>query len=258
VTTRGALSVARSRADGHTLLLASNATMSINPHYFHGVEYDAARDFVLVAPLAAMPFVLLVNTSVPVDSVAKLVAWLKPRPGEINISSSGDGSLGHLAGELFRRTTGVDVVHISYNGGMAALNGLATGQVAVMFAALPLALPYLASEYFKPLGIAGARRFELLPGLPTLGESGLPGFEVEGWFGVFAPARTPASALVWLNEQISAQAAGEAARFRLFELGLEPANGRLVEFATRMHAESEKWGPVMRASRTPHKGRDEG
>lgn len=256
VTTRGASSVARSQADGHTLLLASNATMAINPHYFHGVEYDAARDFVLVAPLAAMPFVLLVGSAVPADSVAKLAGWLKARPGEINVSSSGDGSLGHLAGELFRRITGVDIVHVSYNGGMAALNGLATGQVSLMFAALPLALPYLPSEYFRPLGIAGARRYELLPTLTTLAEAGLPGFEVEGWFGVFAPARTPPSAVVWLNEQISAQMTTEAARFRLLELGLDPVIGTLGQFATRIHTESERWGPVMRARRPGM--RDEG
>ncbi len=250
-TTRGATTVARSSADGHTLLLASNATIVINPNYFYGVDYNPSRDFVLVAPLATMPFVLLVNSGLPVDTPQQLVGWLKPRLGEINYGSSGDGSTGHLAGELFRRMTGVEVVHVSYNGGLPALNGLATGQVSLMFAALPLALPYLSSEHFKVLGIASARRFALLPELPTLAETGLPGFEVEAWYGVFAPARTPAAATVWLNERIAAAISNHATRFQLAALGLEAVTAPLEQFATRINSESEKWAPVLRANRIP-------
>ncbi|HKA45880.1 MAG TPA: tripartite tricarboxylate transporter substrate-binding protein, partial [Burkholderiales bacterium] len=257
-TTRGAVSVARAPADGHTLLLASNGTMVINPHYFYGVRYDPVRDFVLVAPLATMPFLLLVNTGLPVASVQGLAGWLKPRPGEINYGSSGEASTGHLAGELFRRMSGVEVVHVSYNGGLAALNALATGQVALMFAALPLALPYLGNEHFKALGISSATRFESLPLLPTLAESGLPGFEVEAWYGVFAPTRIPPAPRVWLSEQIASYMAGEAARVRLVELGLNPATASLAQFATRINSETEKWAPVLRANRTPFKGKEEG
>src|SRR5512134_377737 len=130
-TTRGAMTVARAAADGHTLLLASNATIVLNPHYFHGVEYDPVRDFVLVAPLATMPFVLMVGAGLPMDDARGLIAWLKVRPGEINFGSSGDGSTGHLAGELFRRMAGVNIVHVSHNSGVSALNGLATGQVSL-------------------------------------------------------------------------------------------------------------------------------
>ncbi len=251
ITTRGALTVVRSPADGHTVLLASNATMVINPNYFHGVKYDPMRDFVLVAPLATMPFVLMMNSGLPVDDVRKLAAWLKVRPGEVNYGSSGDGSTGHLAGELFRRTTGVNVVHVSYNGGLAALNGLATGQVSYMFAALPLALPYLSNEYFQALGITGAKRFALLPELPTLAESGLPGLDIEGWYGVFAQARTPATAIVWLHEQISAVFSGDAAQARLAAIGLEAARMPAAQFATRVNTEIEKWAPVLRAARLP-------
>ena len=126
--------------------------MVINPHYFHGIEYEPARDFVLVAPLAAMPFVLLAGSGVPADTAPRLGEWLKVRPGEINYGSSGDGSVGHLAGELFRRATGVNIVHVPYNGGIAALSGLATDQVSLMFAALPLALPYVSAGHFKRAG----------------------------------------------------------------------------------------------------------
>jgi len=153
-TTRGAMTVARAVADGYTLLLASNATMVLNPHYFHGVEYDPVRDFVLVAPLATMPFVLMVNAGLPMDDTRGLAAWLKVRPGEINFGSSGDGSTGHLAGELFRRMAGVSVVHVTYSSGVNALNGLATRQVSFMFAALPLTLIYSPSEHFRPRAAA--------------------------------------------------------------------------------------------------------
>jgi tripartite-type tricarboxylate transporter receptor subunit TctC len=257
VTTRGAKAVARSRADGYTLLLASNATMVINPQYFHGVEYEPVRDFVLVAPLAAMPFVLLAGSGVPVDTAPRLGEWLRVRPGELNYGSSGDGSVGHLAGELFRRATRVNIVHVPYNGGIAALAGLATEQVAVMFAALPLALPYVSAGQFKALGITSSRRFALLPALPTLVESGFPEFEVEAWFGLFGPARMPPSAAVWLNEQIAAHVADDGRRMQLLALGLDPAAGTRLQYATRIHAETERWGPVLRASRLPLKeGRD--
>ena len=250
-TMRGAVSVARSPADGHTLLLASNGTMVINPHYFYGVQYDPVRDFVLVAPLATMPFVLLVNTGVPVDTVERLVGWLKLRPGEINYGTSGEGSTGHLAGELFRRVAGLNVVHVPYNGGLAALNGLATAQVSLMFAALPLALPYLGNEHFKALAIAGRERFELAPDLPTLAETGLTGLEVEAWYGMFAPARTPPAARVWMSERIATHMTSDASRQRLLELGLAPAMSSLAQFATRIQSETDKWAPVLRASRPP-------
>ena len=256
LTTRGALSVAKAPADGHTLLLASNATMVIKPNFFHGIEYVPARDFVLVAPLATMPFVLMVHSSHPADGVRGLAAWLKVRPGEVNFGSSGEGSTGHLAGELFRRMTGTAIVHVPFNGGLAGLNGLATGQVSLMFAALPLALPYLTSEQYRALGVAGARRLESLPELPTLAETGLPGFEIEGWYGLFAPTHTPAIAVAWLRGQVSGFFASTAIRAHLRGSGLEPAAMTLEQFATRIHTESDKWAPLLRASRLPFRDRE--
>jgi len=255
-TTRGTISVARSAADGHTLLLASNATMVINPHYLHGVEYDPVRDFVLVAPLVTMPFVLMVNSSHTADDAGGLMAWLKVRPGEINYGSSGEGSTGHLAGELFRRITRVNIVHVSYNSGVAALNGLATRQVSFMFAALPLTLMYFPSEHFRPLAITSATRSTRLPDLPTMAESGLPGCEIEGWYGLFAPVASPSVATAWLRERIAAAIAQPAISAQLVSLGLEPATMSLERFATRIHTETDKWAPVLRASRMPFKSGD--
>jgi tripartite-type tricarboxylate transporter receptor subunit TctC len=254
VTTRGATAVARAEADGHTLLLASNGTMVINPHYFQGVEYDPARDFVLVTPLATMPFVLMVSTSLPVDSPRALVDWLRPRPGEINYGSSGDGSTGHLAGELFRRSTGVHIVHASFNGGVSALSGIAQRQVSLMFAALPLALAYLPNDHFKPLAVTSARRTDRLEEVPTLNESGFPGLEIEGWYGLFAPAGTPPVAGAWLRGQVNGLAASRPVQSHLRGLGLEPVSMTFEQFATRIHTETDKWAPVVRASRLPRKG----
>jgi tripartite-type tricarboxylate transporter receptor subunit TctC len=253
VTARGAASVARAEADGHTLLLASNGTIIINPHYFQGVEYDPVRDFMLVTPLATMPFVLMASTALPPDSPRALMDWLRPRPGEINYGSSGDGSTGHLAGELFRRKAGVHIVHVSFNGGVAALGGIAQRQVSLMFAALPLALAYLPNDHFKPLAVASAQRTDRLEGVPTLDESGLPGFEIEGWYGLFAPAGTPAPATAWLRSQVSGLLSSRAIQSHLRGLGLEPATMSYEQFATRIHTETDKWAPVLRASRLPHK-----
>jgi len=251
MTSRGAQSVARAPADGHTLLLASNATMIINPSFFHGVTYDPIRDFELVAPLATMPFVLVVDPMLSVETPQRLIDWLKRRPGEINFGSSGDGSTGYVAGELLQRLKGVQVVHVPYNGGIAALNGMATGQVSMMFAALPLALPYLASGQLRALGAAGPRRAALLPHLPTLAEAGVTGFAVEGWYGIFARAPTPAAATAWLNEHIGAAMNEPATHAMYLALGLEPVAASLTQFATRINSEFEKWAPLLRAARMP-------
>lgn len=250
-TTRGATNVARAVPDGHTLLLASDATIVLGPHYFYGVKYHPSRDFVLVAPLATMPFVLMVNATLPVDSLQRLIAWLKVRPGEINFGSSGDGSTGHLAGERFRRLAGLDVVHVPYNGGLAALNGVATNQVSYMFAALPLVLPYLANEYIRPLAVTTAQRLRVLPELPTMAESGVPGYHVEAWYAIFVPARTPAGPTAWLHERISAALRDIHARQHLRALGLEPADASRERFATRINSELDEWAPYVRASRPP-------
>lgn len=252
-TTRGAQHVARSAADGHTLLLASNETMVLTPNYATEVGYDPTRNFELVAPLADMPFVLMTSTGLPYKTLDRLIAYVKVRPGEINYASSGEGSTGHLAGELLRRAAGLDMVHVSYNGGLSALNGLAMGQTAMMFAALPLALPYLNNEHVRALAVASPRRAELLPHLPTLAESGIAGVEVSAWFGVFAPNGISPGAIRWLSDHISEGVNEVSTRNALLTLGLEPARSGLSEFATRIYTEHERWGPVLKAARIPGK-----
>ena len=248
-TTRGAQHVARASADGHTLLLASNATMVLTPNYAFRVGYDPMKDFVLVAPLVNMPFVLMVSTGLPYQTLPQIINWVKHRPGEINYTSSGEGSTGHLAGELLKRAAGIDMVHVSYNGGLAALNAVTTGHVALMFAALPLVLPYVDNEQLRPLALASATRSAVLPDLPTLAEAGVRNVEIEAWYGVFARNGTPSGAIRWLHESIAAGLEDGNARSQLRMLGLEPIDTPLSRFATRIYSEAEKWGPVMRESR---------
>jgi tripartite-type tricarboxylate transporter receptor subunit TctC len=256
-TTRGAIAVARAPADGHTLLLASNSTMVINPQYLQGVEYDAARDFVLVAPLATMPFVLLARTSLP-GTTRDLVAWLRQRPGRINYGSSGEGSTGNLVGELFRRSARVDIVHASFNGGVAALNGLVQSQVSLVFAAAPVALGHLPSRYFRPLAVSGTKRIEHLHDVGTFAESGLTGIEAEGWYGIFVRAQTPPAATAWLGNRIASAVREPATQARLIALGLEPAALSNDRFAARIRAEQQQWTPVLRESRASWMGGRDG
>lgn len=248
-TTRGAHHVARSAADGHTLLLASNETMILTPHYAPRVSYDPARDFELAAPLVNMPFALMMSNGLPFKSIERLISHIKMRPGEVNYGSSGEGSTGHLAGELLKRAVGLDMVHVPHNGGLAALNGLATGQTSVMFAALPLALPYVNNERLRILAVASPRRAELLPEAPTLTEAGIQGVEVAAWYGIFAPSGVSPNVVRWLSERISESINDTAARGQLVALGLEVVRSPLSQFATRIYTEAEKWGPVIRASR---------
>jgi tripartite-type tricarboxylate transporter receptor subunit TctC len=253
-TTRGAMAVARAAPDGHTLLLASNSTIVINPNFLHGIEYEPSRDFVPVAPLATMPFVLMAGSTVTAESPRELVKWLAVRPGEINYASSGDGSTGQLAGELFRRMTGVKVVHIAYASGVAGLSGLATQQVSLMFAALPAVLMFHPSEHFRPLAVTSARRFERLPEVPTLAESGVPGYEIEGWFGLFAPAGSPPGAAAWVRERVVATFSEPATRLELLSVGLDAPAMSFEQFATRINTELAKWAPILRAARLPAPG----
>jgi tripartite-type tricarboxylate transporter receptor subunit TctC len=250
-TTRGAQYVARSPADGHTLLLASNETMVLTPNYATDVGYDPVRSFELAAPLVDMPFVLMTSAGLPFKTLERLIAYIKVRPGDVNYGSSGDGSTGHLAGELLRRAAGLDMVHVSYNGGLAALNGLATGQISVMYAALPLALPYLKNEYLRALAVASPHRVQLLPDLPTLAESGIHDADVTAWYGVFAPNGGSPGIIRWLSDHIGDALNEAATRNAVIGLGLEPVRSPLSEFASRIYAEGERWGPVLKAARIP-------
>ncbi len=250
-TSRGARYVARAEATGHTLLLAGNETMILVPHFATEVGYDSIHSFELVAPLVNMPFVLMTHSGMPFKTLERLVAYIKVRPGEVNYASSGEGSTGHLAGELLRRTAGIDMVHVSFNGGLAALDGLAKGEMSLMYVALPLALPYRNYELLRTLAIASPRRAELLPHIPTLSESGLSGSDVVAWFGVFAPKGVSTNAIRWLNERIVESVYHLSTREALLALGLEPVRSTLSEFATRIYAENESWAPVLKAMRIP-------
>ena len=183
--------VAKSTPDGYTLLMGTVGTHAINPSLYARMPYDHVKDFTPVILVAGVPNVLVVNPSLPVHSVQELIAYAKANPGKLNFASSGNGTSIHLAGELFKTMTGVQMTHIPYKGSAPALADLLGGQVQLMFDNLPSSLPFIKAGRLRSLAVTSGTRAAALPDLPTLAESGLAGFEASAWFGVLAPAGTP-------------------------------------------------------------------
>src|SRR5437773_1918144 len=194
---------AKSAPDGYTLILAPAGNLTVNPFLYRSVPYDVARDFAPVTVIAAVPNVLVVHPSVPAKSVAELIRYAKAHPGTLNYSSPGNGSGAHLAGELFKSMAGVDIVHIPFNGIAPAVGAVVGGQVQMMFAGASSALPQVKAGRLVALGVATSRRIAAAPEVPTLGESGLPGFDVTSWYGIVAPAATPHDIIARLQTEIT-------------------------------------------------------
>ena len=202
-TAIGAQAVATAAPDGYTLLLGTVSSQAINPA-MNKVGYDPVKDFVAVAPLAAIPFVLVAHPSVPANSVADVVAMAKASPGKVAYASAGPGTSNHLAGELLAGSAQVNLVHVPYKGSAPALNDVLAGHVPLMFDLIATALPNVQSGKLKALAVTGRERSALLPNVPTARESGLRDYEVTAWFGVFAPAGTPQAVVSRLNTELTA------------------------------------------------------
>ena len=244
--TIGADIAAKAPADGHTLLLGSSGPVTINPVLYAKLPYDAARDFAPVTLITVMPFLLVTHPSLPVRSVKDLVALAKARPGQLNYGSPGTGATTHLANELFKSMTGVDIAHVPYKGVAPAAIDLISGQVQMMSGDLSTLLPHVQSGRMRALAVTGARRSSLLPDMPTVAEAGVPGYEASGWFGVLVPAGTPQSIVDRLNAEIVKGLASADARQRLAALGGEVAVGTPDQFAAHLRVESAKWGKLIR------------
>jgi tripartite-type tricarboxylate transporter receptor subunit TctC len=244
--TIGADIAAKSPADGHTLLLGSNGPLAINPSLYAKLPYDASRDFAAVVLVTVMPFLLVTHPSLPVKSVKELVALAKAKPGELNYASPGSGSSTHLANELLKSMTGMSIAHVPYKGVAPAATDLISGQVQMMSGDLSTLLPHVKSGRMRPLAVTSARRSALLPHMPTVAESGVPGYDASGWFGVLVPAGTPAAVVERLNASIVKGVAAADARERLAALGGDVATGTPADFAAHLRAESAKWGKVIR------------
>jgi tripartite-type tricarboxylate transporter receptor subunit TctC len=245
----GADLVAKSPADGYTLLMGAVATHAINPTLYAKVPYDALKDFAPVALVAQVPNILVVNPSVPARSVRDLIELLRARPGYLNFGSGSTGSTGHLAGELFNTMAGVKMVHIPYKGGAPAMADLLSGQVQLMFDNLANALPHVKAGRLRALAVTTLARAPAMPELPTLAESGLPGFDLSTWFGVMAPAGTTTEIVVKLNAEIVRALNAKDMRERLEKMGAEPpANNTPERFAAFIRAEAAKYAKVVRDS----------
>ena len=244
----GADLVAKSAPDGYTLLMGTVGTHAINPSLYSKMPYDHVKDFVPVVLVAGVPNVLVVNPALPVNSVADLIKLAKDKPGQINFASSGSGTSIHLSGELFKTMAGVDITHIPYKGSSPALVDLIGGQVQIMFDNLPSALPQIKAGKLRAIAVTSLKRAPVLPDVPTISESGLPGFEASSWFGVLAPAGTPAPIVARINAEVNKWLQTADARERLLSQGAEAAGGSPEQFANHIRAESEKWAKVVKAS----------
>src|SRR5213075_859540 len=187
----GADAVAKSAPDGYTILMGAVATHAINPTLYANIPYDPIKDFQPVTQLASTPNVLIVNNSVPASNVREFIAYAKANPGKLNFGSGSTGSAGHLAGELFKAMAGVEMTHVPYKGAAPAMQDLIGGQIDLMFDNLASALGQVRAGKVRALAVTTAQRTALAPELPTIAESGLPGFDISTWFGVFVPAGTP-------------------------------------------------------------------
>ncbi len=237
---------AKSTPDGYTVVLVSQGTLALAPYIYARLGYDPIADFAPVTRLSMNPMLLAVNPQVPVDSVADLLRYAREKPGQLNYGSPGSGTPPHMAGELFRSSAKIDVVHVPYKGGAAALMDLVGGRVAYTFEGLVLQLPQVKAGKIKAVAITSARRLALLPDIPTVAESGLPGYEYLAWMGISAPAKTPKEVVSRLNTEIAKILSTSAAREWLAAQGAEPGGDSPEEFAAFIKAEHARWGPIVR------------
>jgi tripartite-type tricarboxylate transporter receptor subunit TctC len=244
----GADLVAKSPPDGYALLMGTVGTHAINASLYAKMPYDHVKDFAPVVLVAGVPNVLEVNPAVPVNSVADLIKLAKAKPGQINFASSGNGTSIHLSGELFKTMAGVDMTHVPYKGSAPAIADLIGGQVQVMFDNLPSSLPQIKAGKLRAIAVTSAQRAPALPNVPTIAESGLPGFEASSWFGILAPAGTPKQIITRINADVNRWLQGADAKEKLPAQGAVAAGGTPEQFAAHIRAETDKWAKVVKAS----------
>ncbi len=243
----GTETVVNAPADGQTLLLVSAAN-AVNATLYDKLNFDFIRDIAPIAGLISSPNVMVVNPAVPVHTVPEFIAYAKANPGKINMASSGNGTSPHMAGELFKLMTGVDMVHVPYRGGVPALTDLLAGQVQVYFTTVTNAIAYIRSGQLRALAVSATARMDILPNLPTLDEF-VPGYEASGWFGIGAPKNTPAAIVGKLNDEINAGLADPKLKARLLDLGGTLLTGSPADFGKLIADETEKWGKVIRTAK---------
>jgi tripartite-type tricarboxylate transporter receptor subunit TctC len=244
----GASFVAKSKPDGYTLLLA-NANHSVNPALRKSLPYDPVKDFASIVRIANQTVVLMVHPSVPAKSVREFIQLAKARPGQLAFASPGVGTASHMTGVLFQAMTKIDMLFVPYKGAGPSLIDLIAGQVTVGASGLTSSVQYIDTGRLRALGVTTATRSKLKPDIPTIAESGVPGFEVTNWFGILAPAGTPVAVIDTIHQQVARSLQNPANEQLVFKLGLEPAPMGPREFETFMRGEIEKWLRVVREMR---------
>jgi tripartite-type tricarboxylate transporter receptor subunit TctC len=239
---------ARAAPDGHTWFLGNNGILATNQALYDKMPFDSVRDFATVVLVATQPSVLVVHPSLPVKNVKELVALARARPGQLNYASSGTGTAGHLAGELFKALANLSYQHIPYKGGGPAVIDVVSGQVQFMFATAASVIPHARSGRLRALAVTSVQRSPSVPELPTVAESGIAGFEALTWHGIVVPAATPLPVVTKINAELNAALATAELKARLATQGVEARGGKPEEFAAFLRSEIPKWSKVVRDS----------
>lgn len=236
---------AKAVPDGYTLVIPITS-FPINPSLYSKLPFDAVRDFAPITLVASAPLLLVVNPGAQANSVKELIALAKARPGQLNYANSGAGTTAHLAGELFKRMAGVDIVSIAYKGGGPAVIDLIAGNVQIYFSTVPAALPQVKAGRLRALAVTSSKRLNDIPGIPTVSESGLPGFEVVAWFGMFAPGKTPQPIVKKLNGEVVGILGMPDVREKMSGQGLIPGGNTSEELGVFLKAEIAKWSKLIK------------
>jgi len=244
-TTIGMNLVAKAAPDGYTVLMTT-LNFAFVPAIYTRLPYDAERDFAPVALAASQANLLALHPAVPAKSVAELIALARAKPDDIRFGSGGSGSAGHLATELFRMTANIRLTHVPYKGTGPVTTAVMTGDIHMVIANIASLLPFVNAGRLRALAVTGLHRVPNLPSLPTVAESGLPGYEFDPWYGIWAPARTPAPVVKKINDDVNRALASAALRERFAQADIEALGGSTEKFATRVTAELRKWGAVAR------------
>ena len=239
---------AKGAPDGYTLTMGAVSTHAINAGLYKKLPYDPVKDFAAVAPVAIVPNLLVVNPSLGVSTVAELIALARSKPGQLSYASAVAGTTLHISCELFKSLTKVDILHVPYKGSGPAVADVIGGQVPIMCDSITSSQPHIRSGKLKVLAITSAARSSTMPQVPTLAESGVPGYEMHPWFGLFAPAGTPAAVVGKLNAEVARILALADVRERLFAIGAEPMSASPEQFSAMVRADVDKWGKLVRAA----------
>jgi tripartite-type tricarboxylate transporter receptor subunit TctC len=248
--TIGADLVAKAKPDGYTLLLGSVSNIAMAPSQYKGLPYDSVKDFSPVALLAAAPNILVVHPQFPVNSVKDLIALARQKPGQISYASAGNGTSNHLTVELLKVLADIDLVHVPYKGDAVGITDVIGGQVPMMFPTVPVALPHIKAGKLRPIAVSSAQRTPLVPGIPTVNESGgLADFEVSVWVGILAPANTPKEIVDRVGSELTRIVQTPEVREKLASLGAAPDARDAAQFGAYIKSETAKWAKVAAAAK---------